>query len=242
MLAVTVQQALNDLRRNQLTPLKLHKVESACCCYGRRGFYTSSLQLPPLMATIMASPATQTSVQRGPCTTIRTPSGRYTMKRRASRACQCCRSKKIKCDVVDRGIPCTRCRLEKFECSVVEAKNKTLRRSRKLSSHSTDPSHNLPNETQSVPPAAGLSGQDTAVALDGFLSTLPLGLLDLELNHRMSGVSASFKLHTCRLTMARSDSRSGHRFRVHGGPDVTEYRSITSELTFTYGVVKPSPF
>ena len=192
------------------------------------------------MATMMASPPTQTSVHREASTTIRPPSRRDTRKRRSPRACQCCRSKKIRCDVVARGIPCTRCRIEKIECSVSEAKNKTSRPSRKLSSHSTDPSHNLSNEARPLPPAAGLSGQDTAATLDGFMSTLPLGLLELELNHHMPGVSASYDIHTCRLTMARSDPRSAHRFRGHRAPDVTKYRSIISELILTYRIVKPS--
>ena len=192
------------------------------------------------MATMMAPPPTQTSVQREASTTIRPPSSRDNVKRRASRACQCCRSKKIRCDVVARGIPCTRCRLEKVKCNVSEAKNKTLRPSRKLSSHSTESSRNPSNEARLLPPAVGLSGQDTAATLEGFMSTLPLGLLDLELNHHMPGVSASYKIHTCRLTMARSDPRPAHRYTGHGAPEVAEYRSITSELTFTCGIVKPS--
>jgi hypothetical protein len=38
--------------------------------------------------------------------------------RRASRACACCRTRKVRCDMVDVGHPCTNCRLDKYECEV----------------------------------------------------------------------------------------------------------------------------
>ena len=50
-------------------------------------------------------------------------SGR-TVKRRASKACHCCRSRKVRCDVVESGIPCTNCRLDEVECIVTEGKRR----------------------------------------------------------------------------------------------------------------------
>ncbi|KIW19593.1 hypothetical protein PV08_00166 [Exophiala spinifera] len=47
-----------------------------------------------------------------------------TVKRRASKACHCCRSRKVRCDVVESGIPCTNCRLDEVECIVTEGKRR----------------------------------------------------------------------------------------------------------------------
>lgn len=46
------------------------------------------------------------------------------VKRRASKACQCCRSRKVRCNVVEHGAPCTNCRLDEVECIVSESKRK----------------------------------------------------------------------------------------------------------------------
>jgi len=45
------------------------------------------------------------------------------VKRRASKACQCCRARKVRCNVVEQ-IPCTNCRLDEVECIVSESKRK----------------------------------------------------------------------------------------------------------------------
>lgn len=46
------------------------------------------------------------------------------VKRRASKACQCCRARKVRCNVVEHGAPCTNCRLDEVECVVSESKRK----------------------------------------------------------------------------------------------------------------------
>ncbi|RJE25414.1 Transcription factor [Aspergillus sclerotialis] len=46
------------------------------------------------------------------------------VKRRASKACCCCRSRKVRCDVVENGSPCTNCRLDQVECIVTESKRR----------------------------------------------------------------------------------------------------------------------
>lgn len=46
------------------------------------------------------------------------------VKRRASRACCCCRARKVRCDVVEHGSPCTNCRLDQVECVVTESKRR----------------------------------------------------------------------------------------------------------------------
>ncbi|KAL1953727.1 hypothetical protein VTO42DRAFT_2326 [Malbranchea cinnamomea] len=46
------------------------------------------------------------------------------IKRRASKACCCCRARKVRCDVVENGVPCTNCRLDEVECIVTESKRR----------------------------------------------------------------------------------------------------------------------
>ncbi|KAJ6145232.1 hypothetical protein N7470_009127 [Penicillium chermesinum] len=63
------------------------------------------------------------------------------VKRRASKACCCCRARKVRCDVVENGSPCTNCRLDQVECVVTESKR------RKKSRVEVDaPSHDSPGE------------------------------------------------------------------------------------------------
>jgi hypothetical protein len=53
------------------------------------------------------------------------PTGR-SVKRRASKACQCCRARKVRCNVTEHGAPCTNCRLDEVECIVSESRRKKL--------------------------------------------------------------------------------------------------------------------
>lgn len=81
------------------------------------------------MATIVAAmpqpvqPASATAPKRK-STAASLPSGGRSVKRRASKACQCCRSRKVRCDVVESGTPCTNCRLDEVECCVTEGKRR----------------------------------------------------------------------------------------------------------------------
>ncbi|TPX17885.1 uncharacterized protein E0L32_002986 [Thyridium curvatum] len=60
-------------------------------------------------------------------------------KRRSSRACLSCRSRKVRCDVVNSGVPCTNCRLDDVDCVLKESSrgrkpNSTVARHRAASS------------------------------------------------------------------------------------------------------------
>lgn len=43
----------------------------------------------------------------------------HTVKRRSARACSSCRSRKVRCNVVECGPPCTNCRLDSVKCVTV---------------------------------------------------------------------------------------------------------------------------
>ena len=58
---------------------------------------------------------------------VNTAQQNKSVKRRASKACQCCRARKVRCNVVEQ-IPCTNCRLDEVECIVSESKRKKYAR------------------------------------------------------------------------------------------------------------------
>lgn len=43
-------------------------------------------------------------------------------KKRAGRACVLCRARKVRCDAVLNGVPCTNCRLDSLECTIPKNK------------------------------------------------------------------------------------------------------------------------
>lgn len=48
-------------------------------------------------------------------------------KRRASKACSGCRTRKVRCDVLQTGSPCSKCRLDGFECILQQRKKRRRR-------------------------------------------------------------------------------------------------------------------
>ncbi|KAK5203331.1 hypothetical protein LTR41_010974 [Exophiala xenobiotica] len=50
------------------------------------------------------------------------PHGGYLSYRRASKACQSCRERKIRCDVTLRGVPCNNCRNSEVSCRVLKCR------------------------------------------------------------------------------------------------------------------------
>jgi Fungal Zn(2)-Cys(6) binuclear cluster domain len=57
------------------------------------------------------------------------PNGVRPVKRRAAKACQTCRSRKVRCDVVESGPPCNNCRLDQIQCVVSDSRRKRKPRS-----------------------------------------------------------------------------------------------------------------
>jgi hypothetical protein len=48
-------------------------------------------------------------------------------KRRTSRACVSCRARKVRCDYLQTGNPCTTCRVDRFDCEVAPRKKRRRR-------------------------------------------------------------------------------------------------------------------
>ncbi|KAI9772833.1 MAG: hypothetical protein M1840_008715 [Geoglossum simile] len=72
------------------------------------------------------------------------------VKRRASKACQCCRARKVRCNVVEHGAPCTNCRLDEVECIVTESKRRKKFWGAKLDALRTSPQENNADAAKSV--------------------------------------------------------------------------------------------
>ncbi|KAL1968256.1 hypothetical protein VTN77DRAFT_2091 [Rasamsonia byssochlamydoides] len=56
-----------------------------------------------------------------------TTHGKGKGKRRASQACSTCRARKIRCDMLQTGLPCSRCRIDRFECAAEPRKKRGKR-------------------------------------------------------------------------------------------------------------------
>ncbi|KAL2012772.1 hypothetical protein VTN00DRAFT_297 [Thermoascus crustaceus] len=72
------------------------------------------------------------------------PGATRPVKRRASKACCCCRARKVRCDVVENGSPCTNCRLDQVDCVVTESKRRKKSRG---DLEGTNPTSESPAET-----------------------------------------------------------------------------------------------
>ncbi|EME49111.1 C6 transcription factor-like protein [Dothistroma septosporum NZE10] len=77
---------------------------------------------PPDTTDLRPQPAKRTATDAGLKPNGMRPA--KSVKRRASKACQCCRARKVRCNVVEHGPPCTNCRLDEVECIVSESKRK----------------------------------------------------------------------------------------------------------------------
>jgi hypothetical protein len=115
------------------------------------------------------------------------PASGRSVKRRASRACHCCRARKVRCDVVESGTPCTNCRLDEVECMVSDSK-------RRKRPHADGDVSN-PSPVSSNDSAEELPGfnayEETGIqhilpgTLDEFLVAGPSGSLDFGMDHHV---------------------------------------------------------
>lgn len=131
------------------------------------------------MATVtMAPPVHASTAPKRKSTAASMPAGGRPAKRRASKACQCCRSRKVRCDVVESGIPCTNCRLDEVECCVTEGKR------RKKSCIETDMLQASPVESSSLDEREDMAQFPMFDNIDG------LGDLSVPFNQRQTSPQA----------------------------------------------------
>ena len=138
-----------------------------------------------IMATPVSAAFAQSSAKRKALAAGLPASGR-TVKRRASRACHCCRSRKVRCDVVESGTPCTNCRLDEVECMVSDSKRrKRPRADGEVSNQSPGSSNDSSEELQGFNVYDDTGVQNIPATLDEFLAAGSLGPLEFEMDHHV---------------------------------------------------------
>jgi Fungal Zn(2)-Cys(6) binuclear cluster domain len=148
------------------------------------------------MATAAIMP--QNQAKRKTSTAGLTSGGR-SVKRRASKACHCCRARKVRCDVVESGTPCTNCRLDEVECVVSDSKRrKKLYGDHDCLNQSPISSIDEADELPPFPSYEEIDGtQDLSNSFDGMAGPPPSNSLEFELSH-----------HVPHLLCALSDART----------------------------------
>ncbi|KAL2814753.1 fungal-specific transcription factor domain-containing protein [Aspergillus granulosus] len=131
------------------------------------------------------------------------------VKRRASKACCCCRARKVRCDVVENGSPCTNCRLDQVECVVTESKR------RKKSRVETDnPNHQLSQSPAEILDDGLFGSLGETSGIPHIIPTSPSqGSVDLEQGHHMPHLLYQSQAN-------RVDSGDRFRRRVAPNPSV----------------------
>ncbi|OJD16511.1 hypothetical protein AJ78_03324 [Emergomyces pasteurianus Ep9510] len=104
------------------------------------------------------------------------------VKRRASKACCCCRARKVRCDVVENGSPCTNCRLDEVKCVVTESKR---RKKSRAESGASNPS---PSQSANTPDDSGFpfttnNDDHIGVAIPDPLAPLSPSQLSVDVEH-----------------------------------------------------------
>lgn len=146
------------------------------------------------MATTVSGVVAHANAKRKALAAGLAASGR-TVKRRASRACHCCRSRKVRCDVVESGTPCTNCRLDEVECMVSDSKRrKRPRGDGEVSNQSPGSSNDSSEELQGFNRYEDTGVQNIPATLDEFLATGPSGGLGFEMHHHVPHMLCTISL------------------------------------------------
>ncbi|RAH82884.1 cutinase transcription factor 1 alpha [Aspergillus japonicus CBS 114.51] len=100
------------------------------------------------------SPAPSTAGSTGtPGTTVRAATGGHMSfrRQRASRACETCHARKVRCDAASLGVPCTNCVAFSIECKIPTPKRKKNQSKSKESEGSEERDERLPEAKQEPP-------------------------------------------------------------------------------------------
>ncbi|KAL5393415.1 hypothetical protein DPSP01_000235 [Paraphaeosphaeria sporulosa] len=133
------------------------------------------------------------------------------VKRRASKACQCCRARKVRCNVTEHGAPCTNCRLDEVECIVSE--------SRRKKKWSKDDEHQTESTNVSTAAASRkLASRDTLDSVQPLTSAGTRRSLDAEAWHDEHVPHSIYQSHGNRLGLADLHRRMSVNSQTNGMP------------------------
>jgi Fungal Zn(2)-Cys(6) binuclear cluster domain len=146
------------------------------------------------------------------------PNGVRPAKRRAAKACQTCRSRKVRCDVVDSGAPCNNCRLDEIECVVADSKRKRkLRDTCRDGKLPVSPTQR-PTTRESISSTTGSDGtpdqwSPAASAPGPFFNDSPSNSFELDMDNHVPHLLCQYNLSRAFRNMAyiREDRTQGHR-------------------------------
>lgn len=105
----------------------IHDLTLEYICSPSRPDFDLSVELNEDMKVTLSSPEPETPQScNGQKRTVSEagldPSDARGSRKRAAKACQSCRSRKVRCSVSDHGVPCYNCKLDELECVIPERK------------------------------------------------------------------------------------------------------------------------
>ncbi|KAI0387610.1 fungal-specific transcription factor domain-containing protein [Hypomontagnella monticulosa] len=102
-------------------------------------------------------PSTSHNTPPGPTTATHNAQGQMSFRRqRASRACETCHARKVRCDAASLGVPCTNCVAFQIECKIPQPKRKKTTQASTAKDSDSDRG-DVVEETSPKPPNAGSS-------------------------------------------------------------------------------------
>lgn len=124
------------------------------------------------------------------------PNGVRPVKRRAAKACQTCRSRKVRCDVVESGPPCNNCRLDQIQCIVSDSRRKRRPRRSIGEDAGTEAGEcksisTCPGEVVNVSSSSDSSGSPACV--DGPVDSSGGSPFELELDHHVPHMLCQYR-------------------------------------------------
>ncbi|KAF2856158.1 hypothetical protein T440DRAFT_438912 [Plenodomus tracheiphilus IPT5] len=128
------------------------------------------------------------------------------VKRRASKACQCCRARKVRCNVTEHGAPCTNCRLDEVECVVSES-----RRKKKWSKDDDQPIESTPSGSN---PNRKLASRDALDGVQSLHSGSSRGSQDAETRRDEHVPHSIYQTHGNRINSVASLSDMSRRLSI----------------------------
>lgn len=129
-------------------------------------------------------PSESATAQKRKLSSCEAGKGRTT-KYRSPQACQSCRMRKVRCDILANGSPCTNCRLDDTECVVLASRRGKTKRGKRSSVNSTIQVLRLhafqpPESADEVNQHAATGGSDSRTGHEAIsMPTPPVGANDV---------------------------------------------------------------
>ncbi|KAF2638082.1 cutinase transcription factor 1 alpha [Massarina eburnea CBS 473.64] len=152
------------------------------------------------------------------------------VKRRASKACQCCRARKVRCNVTEHGAPCTNCRLDEVECIVSES-----RRKKKWSKDDEHPVENTAASASASNINRKLASRDALDSIQNLTSAAPRRSheteprLDEHVPHSICAFLTAMPFRAPRADSFPDQSHGNRLNSISGFSDLHRRLSVTSQ-------------